>query len=110
MHAQWMCSLGIYHEFSRYLPAPLKMLFRHTLDIQKPQTSSPTYLIPTNSQLEKEQVPGQLWLYNHLVYRDEFGRQVHFSVLVGYVSQQNGSVAILDQIWKKSSHSRLVFK
>lgn len=110
MHAQWIRSLGIYQEFSRHLPAPLKLLFRHTLDIQKPQTSAPTYLIPTNSQLEKEQVPGQLWLCNHPVYRDEFGMQVHFSVLVGYVSQQSGSVAILDQIWKKSNHSRPVFK
>jgi len=36
--------------------------------------------------------------------------QVCFSVVVGCVSQQNGSVVILDQIWKKSSYSRLAFK
>lgn len=81
---------------------PLELLFQHTLDDQKPQTSAPAYLIPTKSQLEKEQMPEQLWLYNRPMYRDEFGTQVHFAVAVGYISQQNGSVVILDPIWKKA--------
>lgn len=68
---------------------------------RNPRQVPPTHLIPTNSQMEKEQTPEQLWPYDHPAYRDEFGAQVHFSGVVGYVSQRNGSVVILDQIWKK---------